>query len=143
MGLPLFSARDKDAIVQAIERAERRTSGEIRVHVERKAGKDPLCRAQEVFHYLGMEKTEERNGVLIYIAPGERKFAIIGDEGIHHVVPEGFWDHIRTVMEGEFRQGHFREGVCQGIAMAGEALAEYFPYQRDDVNELTNDISES
>jgi uncharacterized membrane protein len=89
-----------------------------------------------------MDRTQERNGVLIYLVPGEHKFAILGDEGIHRVVPDGFWDGIRARMEAEFRQGHFREGVCQGIAMSGEALAVYFPHQKDDRNELTNEISE-
>ncbi|HEX2954560.1 MAG TPA: TPM domain-containing protein [Bacillota bacterium] len=140
--MAFFTVKDKDAIVKAIEEAEAKTSGEIRVHVEKRAGKEPLHRAQEVFQRLGMHQTKERNGVLIYLVPGERRFAILGDEGIHRAVPDGFWDGIRAVMEAEFRQGHFREGVCQGVRMAGEALATYFPHQKDDKNELTNEISE-
>lgn len=137
-----FSTKEKNEIVKAIESAEGNTSGEIRVHVERKAGKDPLHHAKEVFHRLGMHRTKQHNGVLIFVVPSQKKFAILGDRGIHEAVPEGFWDTIRGVMEADFRQGKFCEGVCKGIAMAGEALAQYFPHQLDDKNELPNEISE-
>lgn len=138
----LLTAQDKDQIVQAIEAAERRTSGEIRVHVERTSGPEPLERAAEVFERLGMAHTKERNGVLIYLATIDRVFAIIGDLGINEAVPDDFWDEIRNGMEEAFRCGHFTEGICQGIQRAGEALAEYFPYQSDDVNEICNSVSE-
>lgn len=138
----ILTARDKDRIVQAIENAERCTSGEIRVHVERSSGPEPLERAAAVFEKLGMTQTKERNGVLIYLATVDRAFAILGDAGINEAVPEDFWDDIRDMMEEAFRQGKFADGICQGIVHAGEALARFFPYQRDDTNELSNAVSE-
>lgn len=137
-----FSAREKEVIVRAIAEAEKKTSGEIRVHVEAKAGKDPLERAKEIFFQLGMDKTKEKNGVLFYLAAGERRFAVLGDEGIDRKVPHDFWEGIKEAMTVEFREGHFVSGLTRGISMAGEALARYFPYQRGDVNELSDEISE-
>ncbi len=137
-----FKSREKERIINAIQRAELRTSGEIRVHVESRCGSDPYLRAQEVFNKLGMTKTDLHNGVLIYLAVKDRKFAIIGDEGIHKAVPENFWDETKDQMEQRFRSGQFQEGVCLGIESAGIHLAQFFPRQADDVNELPDDISE-
>lgn len=133
---------EKKEITAAIAAAELKTSGEIRVHVESSANGDPVARAQEVFAALGMDRTERRNGVLIYLAVKEKKFAIIGDEGIDRVVPAGFWEATRDVMAERFREGRFVEGVIHGIASAGEHLAKYFPRRDDDVNELTDELSE-
>lgn len=139
----LLTAPQREAIMKAIEQAERLTSGEIRVHIERAAGADVLARAESMFNRLGMFRTSARNGVLIYVATGERKFAIIGDKGIHEAVPDGFWDETRDAMAEHFRGGDFCGGICRGIAIAGEALARYFPYQGErDVNELSDEISE-
>ena len=142
-GIPLgfLSHKDKEEITQAIITAEKRTSGEIRVHVEKKGGKDPVLRAEEVFYELGMDNTKERNGVLFYLAAGERKFVILGDEGINNQVPDNFWEEIKRVMTAEFKEGRFASGLSAGIKLAGEALAQYFPYQQGDVNELPNEIS--
>lgn len=137
-----FSRREKQRIMAAIAAAEAKTSGEIRVHVESSCGGDPLARAREVFTALGMDRTAARNGVLIYLAVGDRAFAIIGDEGIDRVVPPGFWEETKDVMEGYFREGLFVEGVLHGIASVGEHLAAYFPRQPDDVNELPDEPSE-
>ena len=137
-----FSTREKKEIVNTIRDAERHTSGEIRVHVESHCGADPIARAQAVFDKLGMSKTELHNGVLIYLAIADRKFAIIGDEGIHRAVPPDFWDDTKVKMESLFRAGKFCEGVCLGVQLAGEHLAQYFPCQRNDVNELPDEISE-
>jgi uncharacterized membrane protein len=136
-----FNNREKQEIISAIERAEKLTSGEIRVHVESKAGDDVFARAKEVFENLGMAKTELHNGVLIYLAIQDRKFAIIGDKGIDQKVPPGFWDETKEQMQSRFKEGQFAEGVCLGIGLTGEHLAKYFPYQSGDVNELSNDIS--
>lgn len=136
-----FKAKEKEQILKVIREAEKRTSGEIRVHVESKPGKDSILRAKEVFESLGMTKTKFRNGVLIYLAVLERKFAIIGDEGIDQVVPENFWDDTKERMQALFREGKFMEGVCLGVESVGEHLAKYFPYQAGDVNELKDDIS--
>jgi uncharacterized membrane protein len=137
-----FSARDKERLLAAIQAAERLTSGEIRVHVESSAGGDPIRRAAGVFEQLGMTRTQLRNGVLIYLAVADRKFAIIGDRGIDAAVPENFWEETKERMGREFQAGRFVEGVCLGIRLAGEHLAQHFPCRSDDVNELTDEISE-
>jgi len=137
-----FSIREKEAIVKAIQAAEHLTSGEIRVHVESSAGHDPLARAKAVFETLGLAKTELRNGVLIYLAIKDRKFVIIGDQGIDRVVPENFWEETKEKMAALFKERRFTEGVCLGITLAGKYLAEYFPYRSNDVNELSDEISE-
>ena len=126
----------------AIHQAERETSGEIRVHVESTSGGDPLARAKEVFNRLGMARTALHNGVLIYLAVEDHKFAIIGDAGIDAVVPANFWEETKEAMGRQFREGHFAEGVCQGILSAGDHLQKNFPCQADDVNELPDEISE-
>ncbi|NLG85457.1 MAG: TPM domain-containing protein [Firmicutes bacterium] len=137
-----FSREEKRRIVEAIAAAEGKTSGEIRVHVESSCGGDPLARARQVFTALGMDRTAARNGVLIYLAVRDRCFAVIGDEGIDRVVPAGFWEETKDVMEGYFREGRFVEGILHGIASAGAHLAAYFPRRPDDVNELPDAPSE-
>ncbi|TCL62052.1 TLP18.3/Psb32/MOLO-1 phosphatase superfamily protein [Hydrogenispora ethanolica] len=137
-----FSPQEKERIMAAIGQAEKATSGEIRVHVENGGGGDPMDRAKHVFTQLGMAGTALRNGVLIYLAVSDRKFAIIGDAGIDAVVPEHFWEETKEAMRRQFREGHFAEGVCQGILSVGEHLRKNFPCRADDVNELTNEISE-
>ncbi|MGQ9780601.1 MAG: TPM domain-containing protein [Bacillota bacterium] len=137
-----FSREEKKRIVEAIAAAEAETSGEIRVHVEGSCGGDPLARARQVFAALGMDRTAARNGVLIYLAVRDRRFAVIGDEGIDRVVPEGFWEETKDVMEGYFREGRFVEGILHGIASVGAHLAAYFPRQPGDINELPDEPSE-
>lgn len=137
-----FSVKEKEEIVQAIAQAEKRTSGEIRVHVEAKAGKEPMARAEQVFYRLGMDQTADRNGVLFYLAVKDRKFVILGDQGIDQKTPADFWEGIRDQMAAEFAEGRFVSGVIKGIDLAGQALAEYFPYQNGDVDELTNEVSD-
>jgi uncharacterized membrane protein len=136
-----FSAADQAAITRAISEAELNTSGEIRVHVENSFAGDVLDQASFIFKKLGMHNTDLRNGVLIYLALKNRQFAIIGDAGINHKVPEGFWDSIKDEMTGFFREGKFTEGLIAGITRSGEKLKEHFPYQRDDQNELSNEMS--
>ncbi len=137
-----FNYEEKKRITAAIAEAEGRTSGEIRVHVEHDSGGDPVARAKQVFAALGMAGTEAKNGVLIYLAVRERRFAIIGDSGIDAVVPPGFWEETKDVMAAYFRDGRFAEGVIHGIESAGEHLAKFFPRRADDVNELPDEISE-
>ena len=136
-----FKNREKQRIITAIEQAEKLTSGEIRVHVESSAGEDVMGRAKEVFENLGMTKTALHDGVLIYLAIKDRKFAIIGDSGIDKAVPPGFWDDTKEKMQAFFKEGKFADGVCLGIELTGKHLAQYFPYQSGDVNELSNEIS--
>jgi uncharacterized membrane protein len=137
----LFSPEDRKQIMQAIGEAELNTSGEIRVHVEISYSGELLDRAATVFARLGMHKTALRNGVLFYLAIRKRQFAVIGDAGINRVVPETFWDEIKSVMEAHFKNSQFAEGLVKGIIMAGEQLKKNFPHQQGDVNELPNELS--
>lgn len=136
-----FTPAQQETIVRAIGEAEHASSGEIRVHIETTCKGDPLDVAAWLFRRLGMHKTADRNGVLIYLAVKDRKFAIVGDSGINSVVPLGFWDKIRDHMTQRFSEGKFTEGLSEGIIMAGEQLREHFPHSEDDINELTDTIS--
>jgi uncharacterized membrane protein len=136
-----FTEEEKENIKLSIKNAELDTSGEIRVHVENKCKGEVLDRATFVFDKLKMNKTELRNGVLFYLAIKNRKFAILGDVGINEKVPDDFWDNIKDTMLTFFREDKFAEGLAEGVAMAGMQLKEHFPYQTDDVNELSDDIS--
>ena len=137
-----FSEDEKKRILAAIGTAEKLTSGEIRLHVESKCKDEVLDRAAEVFYKLEMEKTAARNGVLIYLAIEDHKFAIIGDEGINKAVPADFWEATKNKMRDLFKAGSMVDGVVLGIAEAGEQLEKYFPYNRkNDTNELSDDIS--
>jgi uncharacterized membrane protein len=136
-----LSKEDEQEIVQAIVSAEKNTSGEIRVHIEERSEKAPLDRAQEVFFELHMNETKDRNGVLFYVCVADKKFAIIGDEGIDKVVESDFWDCTKDIVISNFKESNFKNGLVEGILRAGERLKKYFPYQSDDVNELSNEIS--
>jgi len=137
----IFSQDEKTRIIRAIKSSEKNTSGEIRVHLENRCSEDVLDRASHLFEKLNMHKTEKRNGVLFYLAVRDKKFAILGDAGINAVTPDDFWDTIKESMVSSFSEGKFTEGLTKGIEMAGKALQEYFPYQSDDVNELSDEIS--
>jgi len=136
-----FTKEEKKQITDAIAEAELNTSGEIRLHVEGKCKIDVLDRAAYVFEKLEMHQTAQRNGVLFYLAVYDRKFAILGDGGINQLVPENFWDEIKKTMLGYFKEAKFADGLSKGILMAGEQLKANFPYQTDDVNELSDEIS--
>lgn len=136
-----FSQEEKEEIRQAVLNAELDTSGEIRVHIENTCNGDVMDRAALVFKQLDMHKTKLRNGVLIYLAVKNRKFAIIGDVGINQKVSKDFWDNIKHDMLKYFREGNFTTGLSEAIIKSGEQLKKHFPYHRDDVNELPDDIS--
>jgi len=136
-----FTPEGRHLIEQAILEAEKDTSGEIRVHVETEFKGDVLDRAATVFATIGMHKTDLRNGVLIYFGIKNRQFAIIGDAGINNVVPEGFWDLTKTSMQKYFTNSDFASGIATGIRMAGSQLKSHFPWQKDDKNELSDEIS--
>lgn len=136
-----FNKQQLDDIKLCVQNAELQTSGEIRVHIEETCKVDVLDRAAFIFRKLGMTKTELRNGVLIYIAIKNRKFAIIGDAGINSKVPADFWDKTKNIMFDNFRDGFFTEGLCQAVMLAGEQLKRHFPHQRDDINELPDEVS--
>ena len=136
-----FSVEEEQKIIEAISKAELRTSGEIKLHVESKCWFSPVWRAKRIFEKLEMHRTEQKNGVLIYMAIHSKKFAIIGDSGINEKVGQSFWDSTKELMQAEFRNGNFFQGAMKGIESAGEQLRHYFPYQKEDTNELSNDIS--
>jgi uncharacterized membrane protein len=136
-----FSKEEKDRIKSAIKEAELNTSGEIRVHLDNRCREDVLDRAAWWFGKLEMHKTEQRNGVLFYLAVTDQKFAILGDAGINAVTPDDFWDSIKENMAENFAEGNVAGGLEAGILMAGQALKEHFPYQEGDVNELSDDLS--
>ena len=137
----LLSAADEQEVVAAIREAEQGTSGEIRVHLERHCEGDAFERAKAVFHDLGMDATDLRNGVLIYLAYDDHKFVICGDKGIDTRVEPDFWDCTRDVMQDHFRHGRFKQGLIDGILRAGQRLKVYFPREESDRDELSNEIS--
>jgi uncharacterized membrane protein len=136
-----FTKEEQAKILEAVREAEKETSGEIRVHIETSCPEDVLDRAAWVFKKIGMHKTAERNGVLFYLAVKDRKFAVIGDSGINSKVPPGFWDDVKELLQRNFKEGKFTEGLSEGILLAGLHLKSHFPYRQDDVNELPDEIS--
>ncbi|MBI4970950.1 MAG: TPM domain-containing protein [Candidatus Omnitrophica bacterium] len=136
-----FSRSERDAIESAICSAESKTSGEIRVHVERDTPEDVLGEAKRIFERLGMTRTKERNGVLILFGIKKQQFALIGDRGIHEKVPVNFWDDITQLMMKKFKDDRFADGLVEGIRLIGEKLQDFFPVQKDNPNELPNHIS--
>lgn len=137
-----FLTKDEELqIVEAIKQAEKATSGEIRVHIEKTASVAHSTRATEVFHLLKMDTTQLQNGVLIYVAVDDHAFVICGDKGINDIVGDNFWTCTKDIMSSLFKQGEFKEGLIAGIKNAGEQLQKYFPWQQDDVDELSNEIS--
>jgi len=128
-------------IIDAIRVAEKNTSGEIRVHLERNSEKDPLERAKEVFYFLKMDKTKNKNGVLFYVAVDDKKFSVLGDEGINNLVSEDFWYSIKDAVIQHFSTGSYADGLKEGILATGEKLKEFFPFQTNDNDELSNEIS--
>jgi uncharacterized membrane protein len=138
--MSLFTSEEQEQIANTIADAEKATSGEIRIAVEKHCHGSAFERAIEYFAKLDMDKTAQRNGVLIYLASEDHKFAIIGDKGINNVVPEDFWETTQVAMKAHFSSGNLAEGIIAGVALAGEKLALFFPHQSGDVNELPNDI---
>lgn len=131
----------EEEIIAAIKEAEKNTSGEIRVHIEHHSDKDPLERATEVFYFLNMDRTHQKNGVLFYVNVNDKKFAVIGDRGIDKVVPDDFWGSVKDTVLSRFKTGNYAKGLIKGILAAGEKLKQYFPYTSDDQNELPDEIS--
>ena len=141
MAKDIITEADQQKIREAIQEAELNTSGEVKVHLERKCLEDTMDRAAFVFEQLELHKTKLRNGVLIYLALEDRTFAILGDVGINQKVPQGFWNTTSDLMLTHFKKGEFVQGLIEGIKEAGLQLKAHFPYQDDDVNELSDDIS--
>lgn len=139
-----FAKPEQDRIVRAIALAEKGTSAEIRLFLERDVRDpqgDPYARARTVFARLGMHATRAHNGVLVYLAVRSRRFAIVGDEQLHRRVGEDFWAGVRDRMAADFAAGRFVEGLEAGIATLGASLAGHFPPVADDANELPDDLA--
>ncbi|QAA82821.1 TPM domain-containing protein [Aequorivita sp. H23M31] len=145
-----LSVDDQAAVIGAIRMAEKNTSGEIRIHLEAHTNpegtkenekRDALDRAEEVFNMLNMQNTKESNGVLIYVAVEDRTLVIMGDKGINDRVGQDFWESTKDIMINHFKDGEMKMGLVNGILKAGEQLKKYFPYRKDDINELPDDIS--
>ena len=136
-----FSGKEKKQILAAIREAEKNTSGEIRVHLEYKSRGPVYGYGQKVFQRIGMTKTAQRNGVLIFLATKDKKFVVLGDVGINEKVSEGFWNDVVQIMQEHFKQNKFAEGISEAAVRIGEKLKVYFPHQANDKNELPDDIS--
>lgn len=140
--LMFITEEEQKQIVEAIKEAELATSGEVKVHIEEKCPTaDPVQRATQLFNYLALHKTAQRNGVLFYLAHRDRKFAVIGDAGIDQAVTALFWESTKEILQNYFKKEQYVAGLCAGINEAGKQLKKYFPYQSDDKNELSDDIS--
>jgi uncharacterized membrane protein len=140
--MPFFTEEESRLIVRAVKHAEQRTSGEVRVFVENRCRwVDAIDRAAEIFFSLKMEKTENRNAVLIYVAVKDRQLAIFGDEGIHQKVGTSYWNNRVREMLGSFNNQNYSEGIANCAVQIGEALEKNFPYDKGtDKNELPDDI---
>lgn len=137
-----LTKEQEQTIIDAIKEAEMNTSGEVRVHIEDKCkGDDPIERAKEVFAKLGMHETELHNGVIIYVATKDHKMAVWGDKGIHEKVGQQFWEGEIGLMEKYFQADDYESGLRDAVLQIGEKLKEFFPYQKNDQNELSDDIS--
>jgi uncharacterized membrane protein len=140
----VFTEADLEAIAAAVSRVESTTTAEVRVHLEEHVptGREALGRAQEVFRRLGMQKTRQRNGVLVYLALGDRKLAIVGDAGIHTRVGDAYWETVRDLMVRHLRAEAARDAVVHAVEELGRVLAQHFPREPgDDPNELSNEVS--
>ena len=137
----LLSPEESAALALTIEETECRTSAEIKVVIIRRCLGDLRDKAMRTFHKLGLDETEQRNCVMIMLATAAREFLIFGDEGIHEKVGQGFWDEVRDRMGELFRQGRFGEGLCEGVRMAGEKLAEHFPARAVEVDEISDEVA--
>lgn len=138
-----FSDSQKKRLQAAIALAEQNTSGEIRVHLQKKCLMEPMEEAKKIFESLGMTKTAERNGILFFLSLEDHHFVVLGDLGIHEKVKDDFWHSIRNKVLDHFKKSEFIEGLEAGILKCGEKLKEYFPRSQTDQDELSNEISSS
>lgn len=136
-----LTVKEEEEIVLAIRKAERNTSGEIRVHIERTTELSHYNRTLEVFRLLKMFNTKQQNAVLIYVAVDDHKFVIYGDKGIDAVVPENFWDTTKNTIQNHFKKGNFKQGIIDGVLQVGQELKEHFPWSENDIDELPNEVS--
>jgi uncharacterized membrane protein len=140
--ISIFTASEQKNIVDALKEAEKNTSGEIKVHVEAKCEPgDAMVRAKQIFDYLSLHTTALRNGVLIYLAFEDRKYAILGDIGIHQKVGPDFWNSTYAILKAGFANNKFEDTLIHAVTEAGRVLQKHFPIAHNDRNELSDDIS--
>jgi uncharacterized membrane protein len=137
----LVSAGDEIRLIKAIQLAELKTSGEVRVHIEKICKGDALTECKKKFEQLKMHQTKDRNGILFFIAVNSKSFAIWGDEGIHQKVSDEFWKTITDCAASYFKQNDVITGIEKAVEMCGEKLKLHFPIEANDKNELSNEIS--
>ncbi|NGP89991.1 TPM domain-containing protein [Fodinibius halophilus] len=137
----LLTEEQEQQVIAAIQEAENKTSGEIRVHIEDECSNDALERSAQVFHDLGMDQTQRQNGVLIYIASEDHKAAVYAGKGIHTEVEEGFWSDVLDILLQHFKEDAYEEGIEKAVHKVGNKLIELFPYKKGDIDELSNEIS--
>lgn len=138
-----LSKLEHDQIVGAIREAESKTSGQIRVYIQRgKLKTNPLIAAQKKFHRLRMHRTHERNAVLIFVAPHAHKFAVVGDQRIHEKCGREFWQRLVEAMRTHFQNEKFSHALVEAIEKTGETLATHFPKESAGGNELPDEIVE-
>ncbi len=138
----VFSLEEEERIVNAIREAENKTSGEIRVHISQSSDEEGgLEKTQRLFVQMRMMNTVYRNAVLIHISLGSKTFAIFGDEGINDVVQDDFWESTKEIMANYFKQNKMVDGICAGVENVGEQLKVHFPFNNDDSNELSNEVT--
>jgi len=135
-----LSRIDDGAVVAAIVRAEKKTSGQIRVFVSHHKVVNAVSAAQRHFLRLGMDRTRGHNAVLIFVAPKSRQFAIIGDQAVHERCGEEFWKRVAGEMTEYFRQSQWTRAIVHGVATAGSVLAEHFPSEPGGGNELPDRV---
>ena len=138
-----LTKKEGDEVINCIKLAEKMTSGEIRVHFQKKIKGNVEDAAVNTFLRLKMDETEDRNGILFFIVPKKRVFAVIGDKGIDEVVPQDFWNEVKDLLEINFKEGKWKDGLCKAIAKTGKKLKKYFPIKENDKNELPDEISYS
>ena len=137
----ILSPEQEKKVVMAIQKAELNTSGEIRIHIETSCTSDVYNRCMDMFSKLEMYKTQQRNGVLIYVAFQSKSFAIYGDKGINQVVKNNFWESTKNTIQTHFERGDYQKGLIDGVAEIGKQLKQFFPISDDDKNELSDTIS--
>jgi uncharacterized membrane protein len=137
----LISLEEQNRLLDKIARIEKRSSGEVRIHVAERRVKDPLKAARRTFTSLGMSATKRRNGVLVFLSLPSRKFAIVGDEGIDRVTPKDYWDGLRDTLAARFAAGDFCEGLLEILDRVEAVLVRHFPYEKGDVDELPDELS--
>jgi uncharacterized membrane protein YgcG len=137
----IIPQEEQNRLLDKIARIEKRSSGEVRIHVTDRRVKDPLEAARRTFLYLGMAATKRRNGVLVFLSLPSRSFAIVGDEGIDRVTPMDYWESLRDTLAGRFAAGSYCEGLLEVLERVESVLVEHFPYEKADVDELPDDIS--